>query len=464
MRFRLILMLTVACSVFVASSASAVGPLAGSGIEPLTTVRVVSGVFRPVLVTYAPGDFTRLFILQQTGEIRIFNLLTQQLITSPFLDIDSIVGGGNSGGDERGMLGLAFHPDYQSNGYFYVNYTNNSSDTTIRRYSVSANPNIANPASGVTLLIIDQPFSNHNGGWIGFSPIDGFLYIGTGDGGSANDPGNRAQNINQLLGKMLRIDVDGNNGPGGNYGIPEDNPFADAPGDDEIWSYGIRNPWRNTFDRVTGDLYIADVGQNAREEINIQSSKSNGRENYGWRCMEGFNCTGLSGCTCNSNQLTDPVLVYTHSFGCSITGGMVYRGCDIPSLDGTYFYADYCSNRIWSFEWDGSSATNQTERTSELAPGGGLFISSISGFGEDARGEVYICDLFGGEVFKIVPVKPTVDSTGDLDGDCNVGTSDLLILLSNWGACDDCDFCIADLDGDCQIGTTDLLMLLANWS
>ena len=211
-------------------------------------------------------------------------------------------------------------------------------------------------------------------------------------------------------------------------------------------------------------MYIGDVGQNAREEINVQPGNSAGGENYGWRCMEGNGCTGLSGCTCNSNQLTDPVWDYIQAGnGCSVTGGYVYRGCDIPTLDGTYFYADYCSARIWSFTWDGHSVTNQTDRTGELAPGGGLSISSISSFGEDARGELYLCDLFGGEIFKIVPETPTVDSTGDLDGNCEVNVTDLLILFSNWGACDDCSFCIADLNNDCTVNTIDLLMMFANW-
>lgn len=464
MRFRSNSLMVLACCGFVAGSVLTEAALAGGGIEPLTTVRVISGLSRPVFVTHAPGDFSRIFIIEQVGRIRIKDLNEAHTPLMTFLDINPIVGGGN---DERGLLGLAFHPDYQSNGYFYVNYTNNSNNTTIRRYTVSANPNVANAGSGLTLLTINQPFINHNGGWIGFSPNDGYLYIGMGDGGSGNDPGGRGQDItNNLLGKILRIDVDGNNGPGGNYGNPPSNPFVGITGDDEIWAFGIRNPWRASFDRDTGDLYIGDVGQGAREEVNIQSGNGNvvGGRNYGWRCMEGNNCTGLSGCTCNSIQLTDPVWDYSHAFGCSVTGGYVYRGCDIPTLNGTYFYADYCSSRIWSFLWNGHGIENQTERTSELDPPGALSISSISSFGEDARGEIYICDLFGGEVFKIVPVTPTVDTTGDLDGDCKVSISDLLLLFASWGPCDDCiSYCNADINNDCTVNTSDLLDLFANW-
>ena len=433
---------------------------AGDGIEALTTIRVLFGVTRPVYVTYAPGDFTRIFIVEQPGRIRVFNTKTEVLNPTPFLDIDGLVGGGQAGNDERGFLGLAFHPDYQNNGFFYVDYTDNSGRTTIRRYSVTNDPEIADPGSGVTLLTIFQPFPNHNGGWIGFGPDDGYLYISTGDGGSFNDPGNRAQDItNQLLGKMLRIDVDGDNGPGGNYGIPADNPFVDKVGDDEIWAYGLRNPWRPSFDRSTGALYIADVGQGSREEINFQPAGSPGGENYGWRCMEGNGCTGLSGCTCFDPALTDPIHEYFHNLGCSITGGLVYRGCDIPSLDGTYFFADWCTARIWSFAFDGKNVNNFRDRTSELAPGGGLFISNISSFGEDARGEIYICDLFGSEVFKIVPVDPTI-SPADLDCSGEVGVSDLLLLLASWGPCDGC---LADLDGDHVVGVSELLFLLASW-
>ncbi len=440
------------------------GITAGAGIEALTTVRVAGALDHLTFVTHAPGDYTRLFIVEKQGRIKVLNLKTGVLNATKFLDIDGLVGGGFQINDERGLLGLAFHPEYQINGFFYVNYTDTSGRTTIRRYSVSNDPEVADPSSGVTLLAIAQPFVNHNGGWIAFGPIDGYLYISMGDGGNSNDPGNRAQDItDQLLGKMLRIDVDGNNGPGGNYGIPADNPFVDKIGDDEIWAYGLRNPWRPSFDRVTGELYIADVGQGAWEEINVQPADSLGGENYGWRCMEGNACTGFSGCTCNDPALTDPIYTYSHAFGRSLTGGYVYRGCDIPTLDGTYFFADYVFARLWSFTYDGNNVLNFTSRIAELSPSSdGFSINQISSFGEDARGELYIVDQGGGstgQVFKIVPVKPTI-SPADLDCSGAVGVKDLLILLGTWGPCDGC---LADIDGDHSVGVKDLLFLLGEW-
>ncbi len=440
----------------------------GAGIEALTTVRVAGDLDHVVFATHAPGDYTRLFIVEKQGRIKIVNLKTGVMNAQPFLDIDSSVGGGTSTNNEQGLLGLAFHPDYQNNGFFYVNYTKNTDaqgqeDTVIARYEVDPNnPDVALPGSALILLTFDQPFSNHNGGWIGFGPNDGFLYISTGDGGSGNDPGNRAQDItNQRLGKMLRIDVDGDNA--GNYGIPPDNPFVDKVGDDEIWAYGLRNPWRASFDRATGDLYIADVGQGSREEIDFQPADSTGGENYGWRCMEGNGCTGLSGCTCNDPALTDPIHEYFHNLGRSITGGYVYRGCDIPTLDGTYFFADYVLTKLWSFTYDGNNVLNFTSRIAELSPSSdGFFIDQISAFGEDARGELYVVDQGSGttgQVFKIVPVDPTI-SLADLNCDGAVGAFDLLRLLISWGPCDGC---LADLDGDHIVGASDLLILLFNW-
>jgi len=410
-------------------AAIAVAALATStfaGGTPLTTELVASGLARPVFVTHAPGDFSRIFIVEQrsgsTGRIRILDLATNTLLPTPFLSVPGV-----STSSEQGLLGLAFHPDYENNGFFYINYTSSStgSNTThVDRYQVSAgDPNVADPNTGRPVLRISQPFTNHNGGWIEFGP-DGYLYISTGDGGSGCDPGQRSQDItNQLLGKLLRIDVDGDDFPGStisNYAIPADNPFVGITGDDEIWAYGLRNPWRCDFDKATGDLYIADVGQFVREEINFQPASSTGGENYGWDCKEGLLCSGGAtgcsgglGCSCGSASLIDPINEYSHGLGCSITGGVVYRGCAIPDLSGTYFYADHCSNTIWSFV--GETVSNFQVRTTELDPPGSLSISGISSFGEDAYGEVYICDLFGGEVFKIV-----ADTSGGFAGpDCN---------------------------------------------
>ena len=436
---------------------------AGEGIEALTTVRVAGNLDHLTFVTYAPGDYTRLFIVEKQGRIKVLNLKTGVVNATLFLDIDALVGGGLSTNDERGLLGLAFHPDYQNNGYFYVDYTNNVGTTTVARYSVSDDPEVADPGSALILLTIFQPFSNHNGGWIGFGPNDGFLYISTGDGGSAGDPGNRAQDItNQLLGKMLRIDVDGNDGPGGNYGIPAGNPFVGITGDDEIWAYGLRNPWRSSFDRATGDLYIADVGQNAWEEIDFQPADSTGGENYGWRCYEGDHTFNTGGCP-PAKTMVFPIHEYSHALGRSLTGGYVYRGCAIPTLDGTYFFADYVFTRLWSFTYEGQNNPTVTSRIAELSPSSdGFSINQISSFGEDARGELYIVDQgsgFSGQVFKIVPVKPTI-SPADLDCDGAVGVKDLLILLGTWGPCDGC---LADLDGDHSVGVKDLLSLLGEW-
>jgi glucose/arabinose dehydrogenase len=383
-------------AIQIGATSLAATALAGT---PLTTIRVASGLSRPLFAGSPPGDYKRIFIVEEnSGKIKIWK--AGEVLATPFLDIRTKIS--NSG--ERGLLGLAFHPNYANNGTFFVFYTRAGDNADVlARYQVTADPNVADPNSETVLFAISDPYENHNGGMLAFSPHDGYLYIGTGDGGSGNDPGNRAQDGSQMLGKMLRIDVDNGNP----YSSPPSNPFF-GPGDplDEIWAIGMRNPWRWSFDRLTGDLYIADVGQDAREEIDFQSVNSTGGENYGWRCMEGLRCTGLSGCTCNDASLTLPIHDYTHSDGCSVIGGYVYRGNAIPDLQGTYFFADYCSNHIWSFRYDGTTMTEFTDRSAELAPGGGLNITSIVSFGEDAFGEMYICDSSGGELFKIVPKTP----------------------------------------------------------
>ncbi|MBK8914340.1 MAG: PQQ-dependent sugar dehydrogenase [Phycisphaerales bacterium] len=426
------------CLIGLACLAGIVLAAAGSQAvaQPLTTVRIASGLALPLYVTHAPNDYDRIFILEQrsgsTGRIRIYDFATSAVLPTPYLSITGL-----STGFEQGLLGLAFHPDYQNNGYFYVYYTNSAGASVIARYQ-RATTVTANAASASTVLTFSQPFNNHNGGWIGFGP-DGYLYIASGDGGSAGDPGNRAQDItSQLLGKLLRIDVDGPDNIVGNadddeypadanrnYALPPTNPFVGVTGDDEIWAYGLRNPWRCSFDRATGDLYIGDVGQDAQEELNFQPAGAAGGRNYGWRCMEGTACTGLSGCTCNAASLTMPFHTFLHSgtSHCSVTGGYVYRGCTLSALQGTYFFADYCSNRIWSLRYNGSTVSEFTDRTVELAPGGGLTINSITSFGEDAYGELYICDQ-GGEIYKILPAGGITD--------CNTnGVSDACDLARN---------------------------------
>jgi glucose/arabinose dehydrogenase len=263
--------------------------------QAIATELIVSGLSTSVWLGAPPNDLERLFIVERRGLIQIFK--DGQVLPTPFLDVDALT----NGAGERGLLGMAFHPDYASNGRFFINYTTLSGDTRVVEYRVSADPDVADPMPRKTIFAAVQPFSNHNGGNLAFGP-DGKLYIGTGDGGSANDPGNRAQNGSSNLGKMIRLDVDIPR-----PFIPADNPFVGNPQvNDEIWALGLRNPWRYTFDRATGDLYIADVGQGSREEISFQPASSLGGENYGWRCMEGTACTGLSGCTCNDIALTPP--------------------------------------------------------------------------------------------------------------------------------------------------------------
>jgi len=344
---------------------------------PVNLRPVVEGLERPVVVAHAGDGSGRLFIVQQGGEILVFD--GTQLLPGPFLDLSSSVSSGN----EQGLLGLAFHPSYETNGLFYVNLTDLAGDTQILRFTVSADPNVANPGSAVPLLAVDQPFANHNGGQLAFGP-DGKLWIGLGDGGSAGDPGNRAQSGNTLLGKILRIDVD----QGLPYGIPLDNPFvADPAVRDEIWALGLRNPWRFSIDRLTGDVFIADVGQNAWEEVSFEPAASGGGRNYGWRRMEGAHCFNPA-FNCNDGSLVLPILEYSHSLGCSITGGYRYRGAEMPEHSGTYFYGDFCSGRIWGGI---ENVETGTWTSTELLDSELL----ISTFGEDDRGELYVADLNG---------------------------------------------------------------------
>lgn len=349
--------------------------------EALAVQVVATGLNSPLALTAPSGD-ARQFIVEQPGRIRI---VRDTLFTQPFLDITAIV---QSGG-ERGLLGLAFHPSYATNGFFYVYYTDNNGDTRVVRYSVSADPDVADPTSASTILQVAQPFSNHNGGSLVFGP-DGMLYIGLGDGGDGGDPLGHGQDSTTLLGTILRIDVDG----GSPYAIPGDNPFAGHPtARPETWAYGLRNPWRFSFDEVADQVYIGDVGQGAWEEVNVVSPSAGVAHNFGWNTMEGLEC--FQGAGCDQAGLTLPAVVYDHSQGaCSIIGGYVYRGSAIPDIQGTYFYSDYCAGWIRSFRMNQGVPDQHREWTMSV---GGRILS----FGRDSHGELYILSD-NGFVYRII--------------------------------------------------------------
>jgi glucose/arabinose dehydrogenase len=360
---------------------SSAGPRA-TGLAPATGFRLDPVAIRlesPVHLAAPAGD-PRLFVVEQAGRIRIVE--DDTLRTEPFLDISDRV----TAGGEQGLLSVAFHPSYAQNGFFYVNYTDLSGDTRIERYRVSADPYVADPQSAHLILGFDQPYSNHNGGLTLFGP-DGMLWIGTGDGGSGGDPEENAQNRASLLGKMLRIDVDG----GDPYAIPPDNPFVGRAGvRPEIWALGLRNPWRYAIDPVDGLLYIGDVGQNRYEEIDVVPVARAGL-NFGWDVMEGTQC--FEPARCDTTGLVQPVVVYGRSAGCSITGGVVYRGADVPSLVGHYVYADYCSGWIRSFRMSGGAVTDHRQWRLPEWP-------QVSSFGVDGRGELYVV-AYDGKVYRV---------------------------------------------------------------
>ncbi len=333
----------------------------------------------------SPGDNTgRVFLVRQDGVIRLVK--NGSLSVAPFLSIANKT----QANGEQGLLGLAFSPKYAQNGRFYVDYTNLNGNTVISQFKVSSNPDVADPTSETILLTIQQPFVNHNGGQLRFGP-DGYLYIGMGDGGSAGDPLHNGQNLGTLLGKLLRIDVESEPGK---YHVPPDNPFVNTPGaKPEIWAYGLRNPWRFSFDKATNDLFIADVGQDAYEEVDFQPASSKGGENYGWNTMEGLACYQPSS-GCLTKGLTMPVAVYSHSLGCSIAGGFVYRGAAWPGLRGTYLYADYCSGIIWGLTHEGSDWLIRRM----INTNGAAFTT----FGQDDAGELYVADAGSATIYRVI--------------------------------------------------------------
>lgn len=392
--------------------------------QALSAELAVSGLTAPIFLTAPPGD-ERLFVVERAGRIVVVEDGTP--LATPFLDISSQV----STNGERGLLGMAFAPGYDSLGLFYVYYTNLAGDSVLSRFAVSADPNVAVPNEQV-ILTVDQPAANHNGGTVAFGP-DGFLYLGLGDGGGQNDPAERAQDPGQLLGKMLRIDV----GiplapgslpvPGAPYGIPADNPFVSDPDTrDEIWALGLRNPYRFGFDAATGNLWIADVGQNAREEVNVEPAGSPGGRNYGWDVMEGSLCNPNDPAPappCDDPSLTLPVHEYAHTENnCSITGGYPYTATDAGPLWGRYFFGDFCTGRVWTYDIFDDSVV---DRTAALSPAAGPDFELVS-FGEDGFGDLYLVHQ-GGSIYRVVP-------PGQAPGGCGGGgmASALLAPLALW--------------------------------
>ncbi len=374
-----VVLIPSACAI-----SSGVQPLDPCSVQSPTTMpqielqQVATGFARPVYLTHAGDGSGRLFVVEQAGIIK--TIRNGQTLATPFLDIRDRV---ESGG-EKGLLSVAFHPNYKENGRFFVNYTarkNGVLKSVIAEYKVSSNPDVADRTERA-ILEVEQPFANHNGGLNKFGP-DGFLYIGLGDGGAAGDPLNNAQSLDTLLGKILRIDIEKEP-----YAIPQDNPFvgkANAQG--EIWAYGLRNPWRFSFDRCTGRLFAGDVGQNRIEEIDlIEKGK-----NYGWRIMEGSQCFDPP-TLCNIQGLELPIAEYDHSLGCSVTGGYVYRGTQYPALIGHYLFGDYCSGRIWSLVQERTGRWTMRQLIDSPL--------SISSFGEDEQGELYIVH-YGGAIYRV---------------------------------------------------------------
>ncbi len=364
------------------SSCAAGAPV--TGIPSLTARLVVSGLRNPLDLQSVPGDRERLYVVEQGGRVRIVR--DGQLQPAPFLDVSGRI----SSGGERGLLGLAFHPQFATNRRFFVNYTNPRGDTHVAEFRATS-ADAADPGSERVLLLEPQPFANHNGGALAFDAA-GKLLVALGDGGSGGDPLGAGQSLSTRLGKVLRIDVDA----ASPYAIPPDNPFrATAGAQPEIWAFGLRNPFKISVDRLTGDLYVGDVGQNRVEEIDVAAA-SRGGLNFGWNTMEGSQCfSPASGC--NRSGLTLPVYEYSHAEGCSVTGGVVYRGCRMPDLAGTYFFGDFCTGLVRSFRLAGGLATDVRDWTAGLRG-----INSPSSFGLDADGEAYVVD-YDGEVYRLEP-------------------------------------------------------------
>ena len=367
--------------------APAAAAMPASAVEPPARVRLVpvaTGLERPLFVTHAGDGSGRLFVVEQGGTIRVVR--DGKLLERPFLDVTRRLD--NSSG-ERGLLGLAFAPDYPKSGLFFLARTAPGPVVVVERFRVSADPDRADAASVETVLAMDDPASNHNGGMLAFGP-DGHLWLGTGDGGSAADPWDNARDPRSLLGKLLRLDVRERL-----YSIPPDNPFAGGgAGRGEVWALGLRNPWRFSFDRATGELWIGDVGQYAWEEIDVVDPRRGAGAHFGWKTMEGRHCFDPPR-GCDAAGFVPPVHEYGHDLGCSVTGGYVYRGGRIPGLAGAYLFADYCRGTVWTLVRDPDGRA----RVATLLESG----ATVSSFGEDEAGELYLCDHRGGAVLALAP-------------------------------------------------------------
>ncbi|MEC9447659.1 MAG: PQQ-dependent sugar dehydrogenase [Candidatus Neomarinimicrobiota bacterium] len=379
----------------------------------LSSVLIADGYKKPVFITSYPNNAKLLYIVEQAGLIKLIN--DGKKLSRPFFDINKRVVNPNRPGDERGLLGFAFHPNHTNNGKFYINYMDNDGNTIVSEFSTNSELR-ANHKSERIILKLKQPYGNHNGGDIQFGP-DGYLYISIGDGGKAGDPLNAGQDLSSLFGKIIRIDIEQKP-----YGIPKSNPFFGQKGKrEEIWAWGLRNVWRFSFDKQTGDKYLADVGQNKWEEVNFEPASSEGGLNYGWRIMEANHCYDPKE-NCPTEGLIKPIIEYPNdanhpafafriieelSFsetdveGCSVTGGYVYRGQKIKSMQGQYIFGDYCSGNIWTLKVVNGKAINFKNRTEEINIGGGEFTTYISSFGQDSDGEIYIIDYNGG-IYKLI--------------------------------------------------------------
>ena len=379
----------------------------------MSSVLIADGYKKPVFITSYPNNAKLLYIVEQAGLIKIIN--DGKKLSRPFFDINKRVVNPNRPGDERGLLGFAFHPNHTNNGKFYINYMDNDGNTIVSEFSTNSELR-ANHKSERIILKLTQPYGNHNGGDIQFGP-DGYLYISIGDGGKAGDPLNAGQDLSSLFGKIIRIDIEQKP-----YGIPKSNPFfGQKDKREEIWAWGLRNVWRFSFDKQTGDKYLADVGQNKWEEVNFEPASSKGGLNYGWRIMEANHCYDPKE-NCPTEGLIKPIIEYPNdanhpafafriieelSFsetdveGCSVTGGYVYRGQKIKSMQGQYIFGDYCSGNIWTLKVVNGKAINFKNRTEEINIGGGEFTTYISSFGQDSDGEIYIIDYNGG-IYKLI--------------------------------------------------------------